>query len=461
MPAIQSLGVGSGLDANSIITQLLAIERQPLARLQQTASGIQSEISAFGVVASRVDTLKSTVSTLASASTWTATSTKNTDASALKVTAANTANPVDLDIQVTTLARAQSTATATFASASAAIGASQDLTIGIGTWSGSSFTASSAITVNLLATDTLADVRDKINAAGANVTATILSDSAGSRLVIRSNSTGASNAFRITSTVSGSPFSFTDPTSFNQTAANLSATVNGATVTSTTNTLTNLVEGVTVTALKTTTSPISVSVSKDLDGIKSKISNFVSAYNDLIGYLRQQTAYNEATKTGGTLQGDRLAVGLQSQIRSVVQDSTAASGVFERLSEVGIRLQKDGSLSIDSSTLDSGLQNLTEVSELFSRDDALATNDGFAVRLKSLIDGLTGSSGTVTSKTEALRNRLSRNQDQQERMNDRLALTEARLKAQYTRLDEKMASLSGLGSYVSQQVQLLNKSSSR
>jgi flagellar hook-associated protein 2 len=460
MPAIQSLGVGSGLDANAIVTQLLAIERQPITRLQKAATGIQAEISAFGNVTAKLDSLESASNTLKAANTWTATKSSSSDTSALTVSAQNTAEPVTLDVQVTSLAKAQSASTAAgaFATSATAIGTIQTLSISVGKWVAGSLTDPSPVDVSLLATDTLAQVRDKINAAAAGVAATILNDANGARLVIRSDSTGAGNAFKITSDAGGSPFSFTVPAAFDQTATDLTATVNGAAITSSSNTVTNLVEGVTVTALKTTSSAVKVSVEKDLEGVKSKLSAFVTAYNDLMSYLRQQTSYNEATKTGATLQGDRLAVGLQGQLKTAVIDTTAASATFSRLSEVGIRLQKDGSLSLDSSVLDSKLQSLDEVTKLFSRDDASAANDGVAVKLADFIDSVTGTEGSLTQKTAALRSRLNRNQNDQEKMTDRLALIEARLRAQYTALDKKMAGLSGLSSYVSQQVQLMNKS---
>lgn len=271
--------------------------------------------------------------------------------------------------------------------------------------------------------------------------------------MIRANSTGTENAFTVTTDSPGSPFSF----AVDQPATDLVATVNGTSITSASNTLTDLVDGVTVSVLKTTTSPVTVSVDKDLESIKTKVSAFTAAYNDLIAYLREQTRYNEATKTAATLQGDRLAVGMQGQIRSAVTENTAASSVFDRLSEVGIQLQRDGSLSVNASKLDISLQNLDEVAELFSRDDAVSTNDGVAVRLSDLIDSLTDSDGALSGKTEALRARLTRNQDEQDRMADRLTLVEARLKAQYTALDERMASLNGLNQYVSQQMQMISR----
>lgn len=463
MPAIQSLGVGSGLDANAIISQLLAIERQPLQRLQAAATGIQSEISAFGTVKSKLDALDTAAATLASASTWTASTAQSADSTAMTVTALDTADPVSLDIQVSTLAKAQSVSTAAgaFASSTTAIGASQTLSIEVGEWIGGNLSDPTPVNVSLDATDTLADVRDKINAASAGLTATILNDSIGARLVIRSSSTGAENAFKISSTEAGSPFSFTATATFDQTATDLEATVNGASIRSDSNTLTNLVDGVTISVLKTTTSAIAVSVEKDLESIKTKLNTFVATYNDLIAYLRQQTSYNEATKTAAPLQGDRLAVGLQGQIRSAVMDSTAASGVFGRLSGVGIQLQRDGSLSVNTAKLDSSLQNLEEVAELFSRDDASATSDGIAVRLSDLIDSLTDSDGALSGKTEALRSRLERNQDDQDRMNDRLALVEARLQSQYTALDRQMASLNGLNQYVSQQMQMISNAGNK
>jgi flagellar hook-associated protein 2 len=464
---IQSLGVGSGLDVNSIIQQLLSIERQPLTRLQRAASGVETEISLYGNIRSKADSIGSAARTLADANTWRQTAVNLNGADEFSLTAASTASPVRLDVEITELAQRQSVSTQAFASSGASVGTGI-LTIQRGSWSAdfAAFTPdteAAPIEVAIGAgQDTLAGIRDAINAAGAGVTASILNDANGARLVIRSDEPGAKNGFSL-STLGGTDafdaLAFTQQTSppsgsgaqGDVRATNLRGRINGAVVESTTNTLSNVLDGISITATKATTAARSVLIERNLADMKAKVDGFVTAYNDLIGYLKAQTAYNESTRTAAPLQGDRVALTVQNQLRGAAIDPTEASETFTRLSDIGISLQVDGKLKVDASKLDKALENLDEVARLFSRDEEGTAQDGLALRISSMIDALTDTGGTIDSKQATLRDRLKRNEDDQARMEDRLAATEARLKAQYTALDSRMTALNGLGSYINQQ----------
>ncbi len=475
--AIQSTGVGSGLDVNSIITQLMAIESRPLTRLQQTATTTQTQLSSYGALKSRIAALGDAAEKLAAAATWSKTRSTSSDPGALTVTSTDSAAPVSLQIEVSQLARAQSVATTPLPLASSAVGTGT-LTIEFGSWSDgfAAFTPKAPPTSATIAIgsgeDTLAGIRDKINAADAGVTAAILNDSQGSRLVLRSTATGAESGFRITAADDDaghlddnglSRLAFDPPAgapvSGNQRAVDLVARVNGAPVTSASNKLDDLIDGVSVQVTKTTTGPIDVSVAQDTDSMKALIQQFVAAYNEANKFLSEQTRYNPDTKTSATLQGDRIAVALQGQLRALVATQSDASSVFGTLSSAGIALQRDGSLKVDDGKLAAALTRLPELAKLFSADgggNPLAI--GIARRFDVLADANSGTGGSLESREDGLKQRLSRNRTEQDRFNDRMAMVEARLRAQYTALDSKMAQLSGLSAYVTQQVQLLNNS---
>lgn len=475
--AIQSTGVGSGLDVNSIITQLMAIESRPLTRLQQTASTTQTELSSYGALKSRIAALGDAAEKLAAAATWTKTRPTSSDASALTVTSTDSATPVNLQIEVSQIARAQSIATTALPTASSTVGTGS-LMIQFGSWSENFVAFTPTVPVNSTtieigaAENTLAGIRDKINAADAGVTAAILNDSQGSRLVLRSTATGAESGFLITVTDddanplddSGlSRLAFDPPqgapTSGNQRAVDLVASVNGAPVTSASNTLDDLIDGVSVQVVKTTTGPVDVSVAQDTAAMKTLIQQFVGAYNEANKYLSDQTRYNADTKTSATLQGDRIAVALQGQLRALVATQSGASSMFGSLSSVGIALQRDGSLKVDDTKLDAALTNLPELAKLFGADgggNPLAV--GIARRFDVFADSNSGTGGSLESREEGLKQRLTRNRTEQERFNDRMTMVEARLRAQYTALDMKMAQLTGLSAYVTQQVEMLNNS---
>ncbi|MBE0549600.1 MAG: flagellar filament capping protein FliD, partial [Rubrivivax sp.] len=249
------------------------------------------------------------------------------------------------------------------------------------------------------------------------------------------------------------------PASGNQRAVDLVGSVNGAPVSSASNTLDDLIDGVTVQVAKTTTGTVDVSVGPDTAAMKTLIQQFVSAYNEANKYLSDQTRYNADTKTSATLQGDRIAVSLQGQLRALVATQSSASSVFGTLSSVGIALQRDGSLKVDDTKLTDALTQLPELAKLFGADgggDPLAV--GIARRFDVLADSNAGTGGSLASREEGLKQRLSRNRTEQERFSDRMTMVEARLRAQYTALDVKMAQLNGLSTYVTQQVEMLNNS---
>ena len=353
MATISSPGVGSGLDVNSIVTQLVSIERQPIVKLQTQASSLQTKLSAFGKLQSDLSALRDAASALTSPSTWNQTSGTSSDAASVSVTTDATNLPGSYSVQVTALAQAQSNVSKTYSAATDLVGEGT-LHIELGTWgAGNSFTANPGATAIDIPVGppakSLAEVRDMVNAANAGITATVLSDASGSRLVFRSSTTGAINGFKITVTdadsnnvdTSGLSALAYDPSvgvvtmSQALAAANASALINGAPVTSTTNTLTNVVDGMTLQLQRETTTAVQVTTAADKDAIRKKVEAFVSAYNDLNKELAAQTKYDAATKTAGALQGDSAAVSLRASLRNTLRGNSGASTTFTRLADIG------------------------------------------------------------------------------------------------------------------------------
>ena len=166
--------------------------------------------------------------------------------------------------------------------------------------------------------------------------------------MIRSKDTGAANAFR-TSVSGGGPTNLAyDPSSGvnnairSQTAANAAATINGLPVSSATNALVDVLDGVTLTLNDETTAPVTVSVKPDTEAIKKTLQDFAAAYTELAKLIATDTKYDAATKTAGPLQGDSAVIGLQSRLRAMMGATSGASSVYARLSDVGFEQQQDG-----------------------------------------------------------------------------------------------------------------------
>ncbi len=480
MATISSAGLGSGLDVASIISQLMAIERQPQNNLVAAATKIQTQISEVGKITSAVSKLRDLSSKLSSGTFWQQTSVSSSNA-AVGVTTSSSALAANYSVEVQQLAGAQSLlAGQTFVSSSAAVGTGT-VTLEMGTWGAgqTSFaprTPAATASVVVAATDTVETLRDKINAAGLGVTASILTDASGARLVMRSKDTGAANGFRVSVGSSPGTLGLPAPASGGVTslafdpsvgsnsasqktaAANSRATLDGVAVTSASNTLPDLLEGLSLTLTAVTTAAVNVKVSGDTESIKKTLTEFAAAYTDLFKLIATDTKYDAAARRGGPLQGDGAIIAMQGKLRGLLSTGSTGSTAYSRLSDVGLEQQRDGSLTVNTTRLDQGLANLPQMRALFANTtvgDAGA--EGFGRRFRSIADDQLNTGGTLTSRTSGLNDKLQRNQKSQDAMEQRLAQTQKRLQAQYGALDTKIASLNGLAGYVSQQVAQWNR----
>ena len=476
---LSSAGIGSGLDVETIVSKLVALEKQPLNKLQTVASSIQSKISIFSQVKSLMSTLSDVASKLSQNSSWSAMVATSSNVGAVQVSVSGAASATSFSVGVAQLARAQSVASAALGATNAPVGGGS-LSIQLGTWSGTG-TASpqfaegtaGAVSVQIDAADTLAVVASKINDAKAGVTATVLRDANGERLLLRSDSTGEASGFRVQVAEDGaspglSRLSFDPQLSAGlgmagttpQYGQNAKASINGIAVESATNTFTDTIPGLSFTASQVTTAPVDVSVSADTATMKKSVQDFVTAYNALNDLLSASTKYDDATKRAGALQGDSTTVGLQNALRSMMGATAVGAGAFQRLADIGIDMKRGGKLEVYESKLDAALKNPQALKAMFATNaGAGADSNGLAVKVKSFASQMLSFEGLLENKASALGASVKRNTSDQERVNDRAAVVEKRLRAQYTALDAKMGSLTALNSYIAQQVTQWNKTS--
>lgn len=473
--AISSTGLGSGLDVENIVKSLMAVERRPAALLETAATGLKSQLSSYGQLQSYVSAFQEKSNALNSVTLWSQTVASSSDTTSATVSTGSGAAAGSYSLEVQELAAGQTVSSQAFSSSSHSLGQGQ-LTIELGSWTGDPATfglkaGASSVTIEIgPGESSLAAIRDKINAAGAGVTATIINDANGARLSIRSTDTGLDNGFKITATetVPGddgglglSALNYngeTEGMTLNQSARNAQARLNGIDISSASNTLSDVADGLTVKLLKKTSSPIDISVTQDTASMKTAVTDFVTAYNDLTKFISAQTKYNADSKVAGKLQGDRTVIGLQGQLRAILGASSTASSAYGRLSDIGIEVQKDGTLQTKSSKLDDALANQTELRKLLAgTDESSASSSGIVFRFKKLAAQLLGSEGPIDSRTTGLQSSIKRNADRMDDMETRLAQTEKRLRAQYQTLDTNMAKLNGIGNYVTTQLNALNK----
>lgn len=390
---ITATGIGSGLDVESLVSQLILADVQPAEnRLNRKEASYQAQLTAYGSVKSVLSQFQATAASSSVAGQYIgklASSSSNET-----VTAAATSNAAvgDYSLDVTALAKAQSLASSAFSATTDTLGTGT-LTISLGTVvydsSASSITGftqkANTTSVSVVidsSNNSLTGVRDALNAAGAGLNASVVNDGSGYRLVIQSNSTGAENAVSISVADTGDSNS-TDNAglsqlAFNQTAAHLLQTgagtdaaikINGLDITSTSNTVSGAVEGVSFNLKQVTSSPVLISVTKDTAKATEGLDRLVTAFNQFNSEINSLTAYNSATASGSVLTGDATLRNLASNVRASLNAAVANSGgAYSTLAELGITSNViDGSLSIDSTKLAAILEkDPTDVAKVLS-----------------------------------------------------------------------------------------------
>lgn len=470
--ALSSPGIGSGLDVNSIVSQLVSIEKQPLKVLQSKATTLQSQLSLYGTIKSQTSALADAAAALARPGEWSAYKASSSNTSAVAVTAGSAAAPATFGLSVSQLARAQAAASMNVAK-DATLGTASDtgtLTISLGSWASGSFVgAGSNVPVTINGNDTLSTIAGKINAANAGVTATVLRSGTQERLVFQSKETGEQAGFQISSDggfAGLDSLSFTSLTNpaqssagmeLGQTALNAKATLNGVAIETASNTLVDAIPGLTLKLQQVTTAPVDITVEQDQEAIKAKIQAFADAYTALNKTLADATKYVQGG-TSGPLQGDATTVGIQRVLGNILSSSSAGS-TFSRLTDVGLERQKDGSLKLNSAKLTTAMQDMGNLQKLFAADNGDAATNGFGLKIRDFARGLVAADGTVTNRSSAIQGSIGRNSKEQDKVNDRAVRVEKQLRAQYSALDTRLAGMQSLGSYVTAQLAQWNKSS--
>ena len=471
---ISSAGIGSGLDVNSIVTQLMALEQKPLTSLATKESTYQSQISALGQLKSAlaaVDTAAATLRSTAAAPAW---KTSVTTPGIVTASASAGATAGMHTLSVSNLAQTQILAAAGRASSSAPIGTGAATTLTFdfgtiaggafdntaGTYAGASFTPNAAKTPFTITLDnsnnTLDQIRDAINAAGGGVTAAVVNDGGTSpyRLVLTSASTGADSSLRIVvngdATLTG--LLAQDPAasqrlSETQTAQDARFVLDGLAISKTSNNITDVLAGVTLT-LTGTNAPGSTSlgVQRNSAPLASALGALVNAYNSL------NSAVAGYTKAKAVLQGDLAAQSAQRQVRSALGNAPAGvSGSYTLLAQLGGSFQKDGSLTFDTAKFQAAVDaDPTAV-------NALAGS--IASSVKDAAAAFSAADGPVAGRIDGLNRSIADIDKRRIQIQHHLDQVETQYRAQFGALDTLLSSLKSTSNFLTQQLANLPGSS--
>ncbi len=457
MAGLSSPGIGSGLDVSGIVTQLMTLEKRPIAGLNTREAGFQAKLTAYGSLKGVLSSVQSTAKALTLATTFTSRTAAVSDATVLAASAETTAAVGSYSIAVTQLAKFHAVRSDTNYAATTDTFNTGTLAIKVG--------AGDTVNVTIDSNNnTLAGIRQAINDAGAGVTASIVNDGGTNRLLLTSKTLGAAGAITVTATDSGSggthALSGLDSSVLvaTQTADDAEFSVNGFEVTRSSNTIGDVVEGLTLNLTKVGTSNVTISV--NTGATTAAINGFVKAYNDTVKQLQSASAYNAATKVASVLTGDSTARSISTQMRTLAQSTVlGVGGGIATLSSIGIALQKDGTLLVDSTKLAAALADpAKDVAALFSA--TTVGNQGIAVRFNNAMEGIIGSTGLIASRTEGIAASIKDISNRREAITLRLTKIEARYRAQFTALDGLIAGMNKTSEFLTQQLANLPVNSS-
>jgi flagellar hook-associated protein 2 len=431
-------GLGSGIDFGNITTQLVNAERIPLSALNTRKTGVNRQISLLGDLATKLSALSTAASSLDTANELRVYKAQSSDDTRVRVTASSVANVGTYDITVNALASAQSTRSRTFAARDVAIGGGEV-----------TFTVGSATPVDVTwdSTATLDDVAAQINEAVDGVRASVLYDGSQYRLIVSGTQAGASNA--ITFAETGVGLGLNDVGATQVAAQNASVTINGTTITRSSNTISDALSGLTLELRSQTPSggaATRVEASEDTAGQRAKLDAFVEAVNEVTGFINGQLG-SEVLEAASSLRGDTTLQTLQRRLSTTLTQIYAPDGTERSLSAFGLRFDREGVMSITDTALTARTSSDPDgLGVLFAGS---GERPGVAQSLKDLITEYTrAATGVITSKQDGLRTRVRGIDDQIEAINERASGLESRLRKQFSAADSLIAGLNSQASFL-------------
>ncbi len=444
--AISSAGIGSGLDINSIITQLMAIEQEPLLKLDQKEAIVQAEISSFGSIKSVLSSLQSSLDKLKESDTFLAKSATSSDNDIFTVSADTDAVASAYNVTVNRLAQRHKLGSDEFASTTTFGGtAGDELTL---TVNGNSFS------VDLSTAMTLEEIQAAINvdANETGVTAGVITgDSGNQTLVLTAESTGYDNRVQLSygGTITAGTFNLStinrdenDVLLSSDTELDSSITVDGVSVTRSGNSVSDAISGLTLDLVATGTATATIATNSST--ATSAVNSFVKAYNEVM------TALSDSS-----LQNNSIVRNIQSQLRNVFNTKASVSGDIAYAAELGISSVYEvggssniGQIRVESDDLASALEDrLEDVISFFTDEE-----NGFAARMDSMLEGFLSSGGVLDGMVETANSRIDAIERSRDNLSRRLQLTETRLRNQYTALDTLMSQLNTTSNYLRDQL---------
>jgi flagellar hook-associated protein 2 len=454
MGTILTNGIGSGLDIQGLVSQLVAAEGQPQqVRLDTQEARLQTKLSAIGSLRSALEGLGSALDALANPDSFRNRIVSQSSTDFVSVFASQNASFGSYQIEVQQLATVHRLVSGPLASGDTAVGTGT-LTLAIGV---------NGFTVDIdSSNNTLNGIRDAINESALNtgISAAVVTGVDGARLILSGAETGAANQIVVTASggdgglaaLSYDPGnSITNLTEL-EAALDASALIEGIQVASASNTITEAIDGVEISllGLNAPGETTLVTIGLDRDVARAAIDKLVESYNNLIDMITDATRYDADSGTAGPLLGD---AGLRNILFQIRREFGALPGneTFGTLADLGITIELDGKLAVDSAALDAALtQDVAAAGALFS--DA---SSGLAPRLSAMLEPYLQTGGTLDARRDGLQTSIDDITDRREALQQRLVALEQRLFRQFNALDGLLAQLQSTSGFLQQQLDSL------
>jgi flagellar hook-associated protein 2 len=450
---ITALGAGSGVDVKALANSLVEAERAPKQQaIQSKIDKSEAKISGYSAMMAALDIFKQQVDGLDSVTDFAAVDVRNSNPLAVQVSTNSLASPGAHTISISSLAQAQRSVGDGFDNVTAQVNGGNAFTLSLTVAGETTDIAISAANTNASA------VVNAVNQAGAGVSAQLLDtgvEGAADRYkIVLTGQTGASNSFTVSSDAADTTgLNFTTPAG--QAAADASVTVNGVAISRPTNTIDDVIPGMTFDLLGPTTGAVAVQLNRDSSGVKERVQSLVTAYNNMVsdfGILTGPASDDEEDIYSGSLRGDSTVRSVLSQIRQVFFGESDTGGEsITSLRDMGVSVDKDGVVTLDETVLDEALANNFEevVSALAGRtteevDGETVIRQGLGAEMASRLRALMGPSGLILSQSSSAENQVSRYEEQLEKLETRMEGILERYTKQFAAMESIVGQLTSM-----------------
>jgi len=458
MANVQFGGLISGLDVNALIAGLVKAEGRSIEVLKKQKIGYQAKEGVVTTLIGALGSLRSSAQNLSVSTDFSRRTATSSNATVLSASASTTAQVGTSLITVDKLAKTQRVQSTSFTGTTAAIGTGT-LTLSIG--------GVDTLIVIDGTNNTLTGLKDAINNSVAKVNATIVNVGAATadyRLVVESEATGTANAVTISGTLAGGSDPFSGGGEVVQAASDARLSVNGLTVIRASNTISDVLSGVTLTLLNEgngnglidpTDPTAKVTIANDGGSIQTSIGKLITSFNAVNKIVNDQFSLNPNSERQGAASGDASLRGVVTRLRREFSAAGGTSASYRSLSDIGVSFQKDGSLALDAAKLDSALSaDATAVSHLF-----IGLQDGIGKRIPDLVDDFVSAiDGALTFRQSGIAASIKRIDAKIGQEETRIASMELRLIKQFSALEKIVSQLKSQGDFLAQQLGSLNRS---